>query len=66
MLNISLFFDHLRHAILSDLDRVALLLIQNKADLNAVDNKGKTALLYAMELRMNDVEAELIKKGAPR
>ena len=41
-------------------------IIKFRQDLNAVDDAGRTALMYAVAANMSDVVRELLEKGADK
>lgn len=53
-------------AILLQHTSVASYLIDQKADVNLLDNDGKSALIYAIELNNNEIVKQLMQHGARR
>ncbi|EAX83830.1 ankyrin repeat protein, putative [Trichomonas vaginalis G3] len=51
-------------SILNEMQDVSLILINNGADINAVDNQGFPILYYALYAKMEYVASVLIEKGA--
>jgi ankyrin repeat protein len=47
------------------MDDIAKSLISREANVCAVDERGKTALMYAHQKKMNNIKELLLDAGAP-